>query len=93
MPVRVRGLLFVLLGVGLFGAGLAVAALWRNTPPMVLAGTVIAGLALVPKGALELLTNRRWADNAQWVRITALIVGIPGFIAALGYGMYFAFHR
>ena len=42
MPVRVRGLLFVLLGVGLFGAGLAVAALWRNTPPMVLAGTVIA---------------------------------------------------
>ncbi len=91
--VRLRGLSFVLLGAGLFVAGLVIAASWRNTPPIVLVGTVFAGLALVPKGALELLTGRRWVDNAQWVRIVALVVGIPGFLAALAYGMYLVFHR
>lgn len=91
--VRLKGLGFVLLGGGLFVVGLIIAGSWRNMPAFVLVATVFAGLALVPKGALEALTGRRWADNPQWVRYVALIVGIPGFIAALGYGMYLVFHR
>jgi uncharacterized membrane protein HdeD (DUF308 family) len=61
-----------------------------------LAATVIIGVAFVPKGALQLLTGRRWVDNPHWVRIVALVLGIPGFIAgayaALGYAFYLIFN-
>lgn len=84
-PARVRrnGLLYVLAGAVLFAAGIALAAAWRDMPPAVMAGTIFVGLACVPKGALQLITGKHWADNPHWVRIVALVVGIPGFIALL----------
>lgn len=54
-------------------------------------GMVFVGLAFVPKGALQLLTGRLWAENPGWVRVVALVVGIPGFIALLVLTLWLVF--
>jgi hypothetical protein len=42
---------------------------------------------------MSLTTTMLLSVGLALVPAPALIVGIPGFLAALGYGMYFAFHR
>ncbi len=81
--VRLNGLLFILIGGALFALGISLAAARRGAPEAVLMATVFLGLAFVPKGALQVLTGKLWAENPRWVRVLALVLGIPGFIALL----------